>query len=40
MSGNAGSVSGPTAETTIFAVKVPADVRTCHRASWAFHRTS
>ena len=40
MSGNAGSVSGPTAETTKFAVKVPWEVLTCHRASWAFHRTS
>ena len=40
MSGNAGSVSGPTAETTKFAVKVPCEVLTCHRASWAFQRTS
>ena len=40
MSGSAGSVSGPTAETTKFAVKVPADVLTCQRASWAFQRTS
>src|SRR5690349_22822314 len=35
MSGIAGSVSGPTAETTKFAVKVPADVLTCHRTSCA-----
>ena len=33
MSGNAGSVSGPTAETTKFAVKSPSEVLTCHRAS-------
>ena len=40
MSGSAGSVSGPTAETTKFAVNAPCEVLTCHRASWAFQRTS